>query len=207
MTLYEVRKRFQERSPGIQDITGEYAVLVPLVEGIDGYSLLFEVRSAALRRQPGEVCFPGGKLESGESPTECALRETQEELGLSSKYIHIIAPLDRVLHSSGFLVHPILAWVEKEATHHLQPSPDEVESTFQVPLEFFLKEEPYCPTYALEPSVGEEFPYALIGFPKGYGWQGRNVSVPIYRWEDRAIWGITGRIVQHLSQVLRHEHD
>ena len=64
------------------DATGQYSVLVPLVEREGGLSLLYEVRAGSLRRQPGEVCFPGGRLEGAESPEECALRETWEELGI-----------------------------------------------------------------------------------------------------------------------------
>ena len=52
--------------PKVQDVTGEYAVLVPLVERPEGLCLLYEVRADTLGRQPGEVCFPGGRLEPGE---------------------------------------------------------------------------------------------------------------------------------------------
>ena len=68
MTLREISRRLSGRSPRLQDVTAEYAVLVPLVEGGEELSLLFEVRAYTLRRQPGEVCFPGGRIEPGESP-------------------------------------------------------------------------------------------------------------------------------------------
>ena len=51
-------------------------MLVPLVERPEGLCLLYEVRADTLGRQPGEVCFPGGKMEGAESPESCALRET-----------------------------------------------------------------------------------------------------------------------------------
>ena len=69
----------QNREPGLMDATGRYAVLVPLAQGPKGPSLLYEVRAKTLRRQPGEVCFPGGRLEKGERPEQCALRELEEE--------------------------------------------------------------------------------------------------------------------------------
>ena len=82
MTISELEGRFLDRVPGIMGVRTHYAVLVPVVEWNGKLHLLFEVRSDALRRQPGEVCFPGGRMEEGESPTQCALRETEEELAI-----------------------------------------------------------------------------------------------------------------------------
>ena len=85
MELEKLKRSLLERTPGLMDATGQYSVLVPLVEGEGGLSLLYEVRAGSLRRQPGEVCFPGGRLEGAESPEECALRETWEELGIPAR--------------------------------------------------------------------------------------------------------------------------
>ena len=68
MELEKLSKLVQARTPGLMDATGRYAVLVPLVEGEQGWQVLYEVRAAKLHRQPGEVCFPGGKMEGTESP-------------------------------------------------------------------------------------------------------------------------------------------
>ncbi|MFQ9917502.1 MAG: hypothetical protein ACLRWQ_14940 [Flavonifractor plautii] len=76
MTAEEFRARWTGHVPKVQDVTGEYAVLVPLVERPEGLCLLYEVRADTLGRQPGEVCFPGGRLEPGrtQSPAPCGRR-------------------------------------------------------------------------------------------------------------------------------------
>ncbi|MBS6215558.1 MAG: CoA pyrophosphatase [Clostridiales bacterium] len=202
MTLEEIRARMAPRRAGFQDVTGEYAVLVPLVESPAGLQVLFEVRSATLRRQPGEVCFPGGRMEPGEEPTACALRETWEELGIPPEGVEVLAPLDKVLHQSGFLMHPVLGRIDPAWLARVRPQEAEVAETFLAPLSYFLEEKPLCPSFPLVPQVGEDFPYAQIGFPQGYDWKGARVEVPIYTWEGRAIWGITGRVMKHLAEVL-----
>ena len=70
--LEHLRRRYADHVPGLLGARHSYAVLCPLVERPDGLHLLFEVRSAALHRQPGEVCFPGGRMEAGETPEQCA---------------------------------------------------------------------------------------------------------------------------------------
>ena len=202
MPLEEIRARMAPRRAGFQDVTGEYAVLVPLVESPAGLQVLFEVRSATLRRQPGEVCFPGGRMEPGEEPTACALRETWEELGIPPEGVEVLAPLDKVLHQSGFLMHPVLGRIDPAWLARVRPQEAEVAETFLAPLSYFLEEKPLCPSFPLVPQVGADFPYAQIGFPQGYDWKGARVEVPIYTWEGRAIWGITGRVMKHLAEVL-----
>ena len=79
--LERLRRYYGGHTPGLLGKRHEYAVLCPLVEQTDGLHLLFEVRSAAVR-QAGETCFPGGRMEPGETPADCALRETEEELAI-----------------------------------------------------------------------------------------------------------------------------
>lgn len=190
------------RTPGLMDATGRYAVLVPLVEREDGWYLLYEVRARSMRRQPGEVCFPGGRIEE-ESPEACALRETEEELSIPSSAVRILGRLDFIAHRANFIMYPILALVDARAVEHMTLNPGEVDETFQVPVRHLLETEPLEYSYQLIPQPAEGFPYELIGIPRDYRWQPGGENVPVYPWEGRAIWGLTGRITRHLVALLR----
>ena len=77
--MLEKLKNHKSTLIGIEELR-KYAVCIPLMPGPDGYEVLFEVRSANVKSQPGDVCFPGGRMEPGETPDETAVRETMEEL-------------------------------------------------------------------------------------------------------------------------------
>lgn len=191
------------RTPGLMDATGRYAVLVPLVEREDGWYLLYEVRARSMRRQPGEVCFPGGRMEGAESPEACALRETEEELSIPSSAVRILGRLDFIAHRANFIMYPILALVDAQAVEHMTLNPGEVDETFLVPVRHLLETEPLEYSYQLIPQPAEGFPYELIGIPRDYRWQPGGENVPVYPWEGHAIWGLTGRITRHLAALLR----
>ena len=192
-SLEEFRSRWTGHVPGIQDMKARYGVLVPLVERPEGLCLLYEVRADTLGRQPGEVCFPGGRVEAGESPETCALRETWEELGIPQSAVEIIAPLDLLTHQGGFVMHPFLGVVDPAAA--VCPSPAEVKEVFTVPVDWLLAHPPAVYTYDLAPQVGEDFPYQLIGFPQGYPWRTGCHEVPIWVYKGHVIWGLTARVL------------
>lgn len=191
------------RTPGLMDATGRYAVLVPLVEREDGWYLLYEVRARSMRRQPGEVCFPGGRMEGAESPEACALRETEEELSIPPSAVRILGRLDFIAHRANFIMYPILALVDAQAVEHMTLNPGEVDETFLVPVRHLLETEPLEYSYQLIPQPAEGFPYELIGIPRDYRWQPGGENVPVYPWEGHAIWGLTGRITRYLVALLR----
>lgn len=191
------------RTPGLMDATGRYAVLVPLVEREDGWYLLYEVRARSMRRQPGEVCFPGGRMEGTESPEACALRETEEELSIPPSAVRILGRLDFIAHRANFIMYPVLGLVDAAALEHMTLNPGEVDETFLVPVRHLLETEPLEYSYKLIPQTGEGFPYELIGIPRDYRWQPGDENVPVYPWEGHAIWGLTGRITRHLAALLR----
>mgnify|MGYP001635420366 CR=1 FL=1 len=203
MDLEKLKRSLLGRTPGLMDATGQYSVLVPLVEREGGLSLLYEVRAGSLRRQPGEVCFPGGRLEGAESPEECALRETWEELGIPREKIRILGRLDFIAHRANFIMYPVLALVDRRAVEKMCPNSAEVEETFLVPLRHLLATQPLEYDYQLIPQTGENFPYELVGIPRDYRWQPGGENVPIYPWKGRAIWGLTARITRHLVALVR----
>lgn len=105
LTLNDIEEVFSERKAGAEDGFKFFSVLVPLVEKEDGLHLLYEVRAKHMTRQPGEICFPGGELEEGETPEECAVRETWEEIGIPEERIRVVSPLDTVYTYSNFAMY------------------------------------------------------------------------------------------------------
>lgn len=195
--LERLRRRYQGHEPGLLGAGRSYAVLCPLVEDEDGLRLLFEVRAPQLR-QGGEVCFPGGKMEPGESPADCALRETEEELSIPREEITLLGAPDFICNQRGFLLRPVLGLVSRPGLRALRPSPAEVAEVFTVPLAFFRETAPEVWRYELVPQTPEDFPYAAVGVPRDYPWSHGQVEVPIWHYEGRAVWGMTARLVKEI---------
>lgn len=201
--LTALKRTLHTRIPGLMDAKRAYAVLVPLVEREGELCLLYEVRASTLRRQPGEVCFPGGRMEGGETPEECALRETWEELAIPGRCVKLLGRLDFIAHRANFIMWPVLGVVDSAALERMVPNPAEVEEVFFVPLAHLLETEPVVYEYELIPTPAENFPYEMIGIPKDYRWQHGSENVPVYPWQGRAIWGLTGRITRNLVQICK----
>lgn len=194
MTMEELERNFANRPAGLVGVRRQYGVLVPLVEQEGRPHILFETRADDMGRQPGEVCFPGGRMEEGESPEDCAIRETEEELGIPAAAIHPIAPWDK-LPISGGLVHPLLARVDSEAVGQMRPSPAEVKNTFLVPVDFFVDTPPKLYHLPLIPQIDDPEFHRDVGFPEGYPWRMGAHPVPVWHYGSHIIWGLTGRIL------------
>jgi len=205
MTVDQLQQALNARIPGPMDATAKFSVLVPLVELEGKLHLLYEVRAATLHRQPGEVCFPGGHMEEGETAVQCALRETAEELSIPPSAVRILGPLDFICHRGGFVLYPVLAMVDAEAVKNIVPNPTEVDRVMTVPLSALRAMKPEEYSYDLVPAPGADFPFERIGIPRNYPWNAGVVSGLIYPWQDKAIWGMTARITQHVLSLLDAE--
>ena len=196
--LERLERRFAHHVPGLLGARHSYAVLCPLVETAEGLSLLFEVRAASLRRQPGEVCFPGGQVEPGEDAAACALRETEEELAIPRGEIRVLGTPDFICNQRGFVLQPVLGVVSAAGFAAMRPSPAEVAEVFTAPLSFFRQTPPQIYTYDLVPTEPEGFPYEEVGVGTAYRWSGGKVEVPVWYRQGHAIWGMTARLVRDL---------
>lgn len=199
--LERLRRRYGGHVPGLLGERRSYAVLCPLVETADGLELLFEVRAAGLR-QGGEVCFPGGRMEPGETPEACALRETEEEIAVPPAEVELLGPADFIYNQRGFLLRPVVGLVSPAGLLRVRPSPAEVAEVFRVPLAFFRDSAPVTAHYDLTPSTPADFPYEAAGIPRDYPWSAGVVEVPAWRYGNRVIWGMTARIVRDMIKDL-----
>ena len=190
-----------------------YSVFLPLVERDGEIQILFEVRSENLRKQPGEVSLPGGKLETNETPARCAVRETAEELCIQENSITVFGELNYMITYSNFTMFAFAGTIEFDALLKTKPNPLEVKNILFVPLKFFMETEPEIWTNILRPEVHEDFPIHKlnnIAGEEGYKWRTGRSDVPMYTWkpndgDDIVIWGLTARVIQDFVKILKTE--
>lgn len=179
-----------------------YSVLLPLIKINDDIHIIFEKRAEHLRRQPGEICFPGGRIEKGQEDSQtAAIRETTEELLINKENIRLVGPLDFFVSSSDTIIYPFVGWIEKEFAE-ISPNPEEVGEIFAVPISFLLKKKPeiHKIQYIIEPE--DNFPYHLIPDGKNYNWRPRSMKEYFYCYEDKVIWGMTARILNEFLENI-----
>jgi len=113
------------------------AVLLGLVERPGGLAVVFTERAEHLKDHPGQVSFPGGRIQPGDAgPVQAALREAEEEIGLDPRQVSVAGCLERLLTVTGFLVTPVVGFIAPG----FRPVADrtEVADVFEVPLKFLL---------------------------------------------------------------------
>lgn len=198
MDAGEIKKKLTFHTPtilGSESFT-KFAILLPLVKKEDGLHVLFEERAYTLKRQPGDICFPGGKVDKEDKNVEhTAIRETIEELGLKREDIGDLYSLDYIVTAFETIIYPFVGFIHN--IHEIEINKSEVESFFTIPLSFFIDTLPevYYVNYMVEPE--EQFPIDSIVGGKNYKWQPRKIDEHFYRYENRVIWGLTAKILNH----------
>jgi 8-oxo-dGTP pyrophosphatase MutT (NUDIX family) len=140
-------------------------------------------RPRAMRDHPGQVAFPGGKIDPGEDAITAALREAEEELALPRECVRVIGTTDTYHTGTGFIVTPVLAVVPPGLT--LTPNPEEVEAWFEAPLALLLDPASW--------TTNEVF------------WRGANRRYLELEWQGFRIWGVTAAIIANLSRRIAWE--
>ncbi len=158
------------------------AVLVPLVERVEGYTVLLTQRTAHLEHHAGQISFPGGRAEADDDgPVATALREAEEEIGLHRRHVVEIAGfLDLYETVTGFLVTPVVGFVTPP--FELALDDFEVAEAFEVPLDFIL-----------DPQNHER---------RSLVYKGQQRSFYVIPFEDRYIWGATAAMLVGLARRL-----
>jgi 8-oxo-dGTP pyrophosphatase MutT (NUDIX family) len=160
------------------------AVLVPIVDHESGLTVLLTQRASHLKNHAGQISFPGGRIEPTDlNPIEAALRETEEEIGITREYITFAGYLEPQLVLSGYWVTPVVAFVQPG--FELQLDRREVASAFEVPL-----------SHILDP-VNHRARERQLGA----------VTVKVYDipYEGHNIWGATAGMFMSFYRLLRTE--
>jgi peroxisomal coenzyme A diphosphatase NUDT7 len=203
MQLEQLLNKLKNRTPGIlgSNEFSKFAVLLPLIEKEDGLHVLFEVRAFDLRRQPGEICFPGGKIErTDKNEQHTAIRETTEELGIHSEHIKNVYPLDYMVSPYGTIIYPYVGTIQDPSS--MKPNPSEVAEIFTVPLTYLKNTKPDRYKVHFEVKPEENFPFHLIAGGENYNWQTHQMEELFYHYEGKVIWGLTARVLEHFLEVI-----
>jgi 8-oxo-dGTP pyrophosphatase MutT (NUDIX family) len=157
------------------------AVLVPLVDINDQAHVLLCKRPISLRHHPGQLCFPGGKVDPEDiSLTHTALRECKEELDIPVESVTILGQLGDINTATGFSITPFLARLDWPLT--LAPNETEVQSTLLIPLEKLI-----------EPSNWSHVTVPL---------RNRTITLKGQMTEEGLLWGATANIIQNLIKQI-----
>ncbi len=203
--LEDIRNRFTNHTPIGESWTKHFAVILPLVDFDDGRGpqILYEVRAQKLDRQPGEVCFPGGQIEKGETPLEAALRETCEELGICPDNIEVISEVITIGTRAGSQIHCFAGILSREEYSRMNISRAEVDEVFTVPVEDLMKVKWEVYWNDLKEVPAEDFPYDRVTSGEAYKWKDGKAPVPVFDVNGRIIWGLTGRMTREFLEVMK----
>ena len=160
------------------------AVLVGLVEREEGLTVLLTRRSDTMRSHTGQIAFPGGRCDPGETPWVTALREAQEEVGLDPGFVSLAGLLQGYQTVTGFHVTPVVGFIDPAA--QLVASPEEVADVFETPFDFLMNADNHQRQHRETPTGERRHFYAMP-------------------WNDRFIWGATAGMLRALYDRLHPE--
>jgi len=156
------------------------AVLLPVFRHQGNWTLLMTRRALHLRHHPGQISFPGGRIEAGEHAAATALRETFEETGIAAKQVRLLGQLPAINTSTGFIVEPWLGILDELPALTLQPS--EVDSIVLLPLHEAL---------SARRRQTEVWPL-----------RGKQQRLHFIPWQQHLIWGASAEILFQLAQQV-----
>jgi 8-oxo-dGTP pyrophosphatase MutT (NUDIX family) len=159
------------------------AVLIAITDVAHDPQVILTQRPRAMRDHPGQVAFPGGKIDPGEDAITAALREAEEELALPRSAVRVIGTTDTYHTGTGFIITPVLGVVPPGLI--LTPNPSEVDAWFEAPLAMLLDPASW--------TTNEVF------------WRGANRRYLELEWEGFLIWGVTAAIIANLSRRIALE--
>ncbi len=202
MDTNKIRKKLEKNKAKASDNLLRSSVLLPIMDVKGESHLLFQVRSHNLKNQPGEICFPGGKMEPGETHRQSAIRETMEELNIQKKNIEIIGDLKPMITVFNMIIYPYCAILHDINFHDINYNREEVESIFTVPLSSLKKQNPLAHKLKVHTTPKDNFPYHLIQQGKDYNWGLRDYYIYFYTYKEYVIWGITARILKNFLDMI-----
>ena len=186
-----LRQRLTHRPPEVRsELEGRpAAVLVPLYKENDGWHVLFTRRTDSVEDHRGQVSFPGGLIETqDEGPTQAALREAEEEIGIQAEDVQILGIMASFPTVTQFIISPVVGTIPWPYPLHLNPQ--EVATVFGVPI-----------VWLADPNNVEIRP-----------WKSpiSNTTLPIHYFrpnKGEVIWGVTARITLCLLELLREPNE
>lgn len=204
-TTSRLRGILEQHRPKPIGVTKEFAILLPLFQKQGQWHILFEKRSKHIS-QPGEVSFPGGAIEDGETPWEAAVRETYEEIGLNPTRIAYVGEWNPLVTHFGYYIHVFIGEIDGRIEEEFVEN-QEVETVFHVPLSYFWSQE--ATRYEAQVHVEQpaDFPYGLVPQQKDYPFRKETRSTDFWEYDDYVIWGMTAKILGDFIETLKEKYD
>jgi 8-oxo-dGTP pyrophosphatase MutT (NUDIX family) len=187
--MHEHLSRFERRAHQEEGLHPAAVVVALLADDEDRPCFVITRRAPKLRSHGGQWALPGGRIDTGESPQQAALRELAEEVGLELLPESVLGLLDDYPTRSGFLITPVVAWAGAE--RRLEPNPSEVAAVFRVPLDEL--DRPDVPRLRRIP----ESDRPVISVPL----LGTHIHAPtaaiLYQLREVAVWGRDTRVAEY----------